>query len=183
MLSFALALDFAGVFLYISSAPIFLLQHLKLNEHQFAWLFISVVAGMVTGSYISGKIAGRFTAIATLKFSYLIQFIAVVLNVLYNYFFDASAPLAFVPLVIYCVGTYMAKPAMVLLILDLYPDNRGLVSSLQAFTQTMLSSVVAGVISPWLSKSTLALAWGMAALLSLGWIAWALYLRFTRQPD
>ncbi len=182
LLSFVLALDFAGVFLYIASAPVFLLKHLSLNEHQFASLFISIVIGMVAGSYISGKIAGRFSIATTMRMSYLLQFTAALLNVVYCTWFLPSAPLAFVPLVIYCVGTYLAKPALVLLILDLFPYNRGLASSLQGFLQTMLSSIVAGVISPWLAKSLLALAWGMLVMLTLGWAAWTLYTKLEPLP-
>ena len=41
----ALAFNFAGLFLYVMSAPIFLIKHLGLNSQQFAWFFVPAVTG------------------------------------------------------------------------------------------------------------------------------------------
>ncbi|WP_033011610.1 multidrug effflux MFS transporter, partial [Xanthomonas vasicola] len=38
--------NFAGIFLYIASAPVLIMQHLKLGEGDFAWLFIPTIGGM-----------------------------------------------------------------------------------------------------------------------------------------
>ncbi len=39
-------IGFGGIFLYISSAPVFVMQHLHLGEGGFAWLFIPTIGGM-----------------------------------------------------------------------------------------------------------------------------------------
>jgi DHA1 family bicyclomycin/chloramphenicol resistance-like MFS transporter len=59
LLAGAAAINFAGFFLYVLSAPVFIYRHLGLNEHQFAWLFMSGVVGMMVGAFVSGRLAGR----------------------------------------------------------------------------------------------------------------------------
>jgi MFS transporter, DHA1 family, multidrug resistance protein len=53
--------NFAALFLYISSAPAFVLDHLKLQQDQFGWFFVPTIAGMVFGSFLSGRAAGRIS--------------------------------------------------------------------------------------------------------------------------
>ncbi len=49
------------IFLYITSAPVFLLRHLHLHETQFYWLFLPIPAGMMLGAALSGRLAGRLS--------------------------------------------------------------------------------------------------------------------------
>ena len=51
--------NFGALFLYITSAPAFVLDMLKLNEQQFGYFFVPTIAGMVIGAYFSGRAAGR----------------------------------------------------------------------------------------------------------------------------
>jgi DHA1 family bicyclomycin/chloramphenicol resistance-like MFS transporter len=71
---------------------------------------------------------------------------------------------------------YLAKPTLLIAILDLFPDNRGMASSVQAFLQTLAGSLVAGFVAPALAVSPLALALGMALALGAGLLCWAAYL-------
>mgnify|MGYP006151370833 CR=1 FL=1 len=47
-LALAGSIGFGGIFLYISSAPAIVMQHLHLGEGGFAWLFIPTIGGMTT---------------------------------------------------------------------------------------------------------------------------------------
>jgi DHA1 family bicyclomycin/chloramphenicol resistance-like MFS transporter len=78
---------------------------------------------------------------------------------------------------LYTSGMALAMPSLTLMVLDLFPQNRGLASSLQQFTHSFLMALTAGFVSPWLSGLALTLALGMAGLLALGWCAWTIYLR------
>jgi len=71
----------------------------------------------------------------------------------------------------------LVMPSVTLLLLDLFPTLRGLASSLQGFTHTMLSSVVAGAIAPALEHSMRAMAGGMLLFLVLGFLCWTIYGR------
>src|SRR5688572_25828388 len=55
----ALAFNFAGLFLYIAAAPVFLTRHLGLGPEQFAWQFVPTVAGIFFGALVANRLAGR----------------------------------------------------------------------------------------------------------------------------
>ncbi|MCK7501846.1 MAG: multidrug effflux MFS transporter [Comamonadaceae bacterium] len=51
LLSGALAFNFSAFFIYVLSAPVFLMQHLRLSPQEFGWMFIPGVVGMMGGSF------------------------------------------------------------------------------------------------------------------------------------
>ncbi|MBC7208796.1 MAG: Bcr/CflA family efflux MFS transporter, partial [Methyloversatilis sp.] len=55
----AVSMNFAGFFLYVMSAPVFLMEHLGVSPQGFAWLFGPTVAGMMTGSWLGRRLAGK----------------------------------------------------------------------------------------------------------------------------
>lgn len=183
LLAGTVSFNFAGFFLYIASAPVFVIQHLKLAESQFAWLFIPAVSGMIIGAFLSGRLAGRISAKETIKYAFMLLITAAALNLVYNLLFSPSLPWAVLPVMLYGMGMSLAMPTISLLALDLYPLNRGLVSSMQGFAQTMLNAGVAGLASPFLSFSMIALAAGMGAFLLLGLFAWVNYLKVKEQKE
>jgi DHA1 family bicyclomycin/chloramphenicol resistance-like MFS transporter len=171
------ALNFAGFFIYILSAPAFVYDLLGLNEKQFAWLFLPGIVGVVFGAFLSGRFAGRFSAGRTVGIAYCIMISAAATNVAYSALAAPALPWSVLPIMIYTVGMALAMPSITLLALELFPRRRGMTSSFQGFIHSFLSSVSAGVISPLLSHSALTLALGMTGLLSLGWMSWMIYLR------
>jgi DHA1 family bicyclomycin/chloramphenicol resistance-like MFS transporter len=72
------------------------------------------------------------------------------------------------------MGMSMVAPGLTLLVLDLFPHIRGTVASCQSFTMTMLSALVAGVISPLVSSSVLLLAVAQLAFVLTGFMLWRL---------
>lgn len=179
-LSLAVGLNFAGFFLYIASAPVFIIQHLHLGEHQFGWLFIPAVSGIVLGAFISGRLAGKCSLRSTVQYAFMISFTAATLNVLYNLATPPGLPWAVLLIMLYGTGMSLAMPSISLLNLELYPRNRGMVSSLQGFIHTMGSALAAGLLSPWLAHSPLLLALGMLGCLLGGGGAWLIYLRVSK---
>ena len=175
-LSLAVGLNFAGFFLYIASAPVFIIQHLHLGAHQFGWLFIPAVSGIVLGAYISGRLAGKCSLRRTVQYAFMIAFAAAILNVLYNVATLPGLPWAVLIIMLYATGMSLAMPSISLLNLELYPRNRGMVSSLQGVVHTLGSTLAAGLLSPWLAHSPLLLALGMLGCLIGGGVAWLNYL-------
>ena len=175
LLAGTVALHFAGFFLYIASAPVFVLQTLHLQEDQFARLFIPAITGVMIGAFLSGRVAGRITPQQTVKYAYMLLLSAAAINLTYNSVFTPSWPWAVLPITLYGMGMSLAMPSITLLALDLFPQHRGLVSSMQGFVQTMLNAVVAGIISPMLSFSPIYLAIGMVGFLLLGRLTWQIY--------
>jgi len=176
LLSSAVALNFCGFFLYILSAPAFVYDLLGLSETEFAWLFVPGIAGVTSGAYLSGRLAGRMTPAKTVNLGYAVMFGAVAFNLVYSAAAEPALPWSVLPIMIYTVGMALAMPSITLLGLDLFPKNRGLAASLQGFEHSLLSAVTAGVVSSFLSHSDITLAFGMAAFAVLGWSCWMLNL-------
>ena len=176
MLSGALALNFAAFFIYVLSAPVFLMQHLSLSPREFGWMFIPGVMGMMAGSLTSGRLAGKLSQRRTIAVAYAVMIAAAALNVVINLNLTPGLPQSVLPIVIFNFGMALSMPSLSLLIIDLLPRQRGLISSCQGFTQTATNALAAAVIAPLLWASTLSLALGMAALLTAGLALFALYL-------
>ena len=64
---------FNALFVYISSAPAFVIGLLGLNAQQFAWLFIPAIGGLMFGSFLSGRLAGRVSAQSTAGLGYAVM--------------------------------------------------------------------------------------------------------------
>ncbi|KQO02205.1 MULTISPECIES: multidrug effflux MFS transporter [Stenotrophomonas] len=172
-LSLAGSVNFGGIFLYIASAPVFVMQHLRLGEGGFAWLFIPTIGGMTTGAFLSGRMAGRTLPVRQIGIGFACCALSAVLNIAYAASVEQlQLPWAVLPIFLGGLGTALIFPVLALAVLDMYPQQRGLASSLQAFVQLMISTVVAGVISPLLSGRPLYLALGMAGFMLLGFAFW-----------
>jgi len=167
----ALSLNFAGFFIYVLSAPVFLMKHLGIPETGFLWLFGPAMAGLMSGSWLSGRLAGKVTPGRTIALGYLVMSCAALGNVGINLALPPGLPLSVVPLFVYTLGMALAMPSLTLLALDPFPAQRGLAASCQTFFQSGFNSLAAALIAPALWGSTLTLALGMAGLMGLGGIA------------
>ncbi|HUL97770.1 MAG TPA: multidrug effflux MFS transporter [Usitatibacter sp.] len=181
LLSLAAGFNFNGFFLYVVSAPVFLGVHLHLGPQQYAWLFLPCILGIMFGSQLSGRAAGRQVPTRTVRSAYAFMFVASVGNLAYNFVASPAVPWAVIPIMMYGIGFAMAMPSITLITLDLFPTRRGMAASLQGFVSGMVNVVTSGLISPALSGDTHWLAIGMVALMSMGLTSWALYLRSARR--
>lgn len=176
------SVNFAGLFLYIASAPRIVRELLHLSAQGFPWLFLPVVAGLIGGAWLSGRMAERRSPGFTVNLGYAVMLLACVLHLLLALVFPAPRlPWSMLPLIFHGVGVQLAFPTLTLLLLDRFPHRRGGISSVQAFASLLLCSVVAGVLSPWLSGSMLQLALGASALTVIGVFAWWWYRRLTHR--
>ena len=167
------AFNFGGMFLYIASAPVIVMQHLHLGERDFAWLFIPTIGGMVVGAYLSGRAAGRMTGDRLTSLGFVSGGVGAALLIGYAALAATFAiPWAVLPLFLTGMGVSLVFPILTLAILDMYPRQRGACSSLQAFTNLVVAAVVAGAMAPWLSHDPLYLALGSASLTLVGWAFW-----------
>lgn len=177
--AFAAALNFTALFLYISSAPVFLMRHLHLSETQFYWLFVPMPAGMMLGAALSGRLAGRVTPIRTVVIGYAIMVGAALANVAFHAFHRAQLPWSVAPLFVYAIGMALAMPSLVLFGLDIFPAQKGLAASCQTFLMSSINAITAGVLSPLANASAFHLAAVSAMLTSAGVLCTVLF--FTRR--
>ena len=177
------AFNFAALFLYIASAPVFVMEHLGLGEDQFGWFFIPTIAGMVTGAFLSGRAAGRLTGTRLACIGFALCGAAAVLNIGYTLWVGTPAlPWGVLPMALNALGISLVFPILTLAILDMYPRQRGAASSLQAFTSLILQSGVAGLLSPLVSHQPLHLALAAAACTLVGFLLWWWEVTRTRLP-
>ena len=181
-LAAASSLTFAGLFLYIASAPDFVMELLQLNERQFGWLFIPTIGGMTLGAFVSGRAAGRISGVRQVGIGFACCGVAALGNVGYNAWVASMAlPWAVLPIAVAAFGVALIFPIVTLAILDMYPRQRGASSSLQAFTSLVLNALVAGVLSPLLSHHGLHLALAAALFTLSGWLFWRWEMRVVRK--
>lgn len=178
--SFAVALNFVGFFVYIMSAPVFLMRHLGLSEREFLWLFGPAMAGLVLGSWISSRLAGRASSQTAIAHGYTLMAGAAAANLLINLLLPPGLPWSVVAIFLYTIGMALTMPSLTLASLDLFPAQRGLASSCQACLQSIASAVVAGIVAPLLWDSTLHLALGMIGLLTAGALCAGVHAHLTR---
>ena len=166
----ALSANFAGFFLYVLASPVFLVKQLGFTQHQFGYMFIPTVCGMILGSYLAKRAAGRYARQKVVKVAYLWMAAMVILNVLVCYILPTRPLYNILPIALFNIGMALAMPILSLVALDRHPKIRGTAASGQAFIQMMLSTVSAGLIVPlvWYAPSGLALA--MAGYLIFGWL-------------
>lgn len=181
-LSGALALNFAGIFLYVLSAPVFLIEHLGVSPQGFAWLFVPAVGGTVLGSFVSGKLAGRLSSRRTIALGYLIMGLAAAANLALNLALEPKLPWAILAFPVYTIGMALTMPSLQLLALDLFPEKRGLASSCQGVMQTGTNVLTAALLAPLLWTTPLTLACGMAGFLLLSVIVFAIALWHYHAP-
>jgi DHA1 family bicyclomycin/chloramphenicol resistance-like MFS transporter len=162
-------LNFAGFFIYIASAPVYLPQ-LGVTTWGFAWLFVPMIAGIMAGAALSGRMAGRLAPRQTVQAAFAVMLSGVAANAFIVWLVAPGVPWHVVPIMIYTIGSALMMPSVTLLLLDLFPTMRGLASSLQGFVQFAFSGLVAGTIAPFLALSLPGLAAGMAVF-ALGSVA------------
>jgi DHA1 family bicyclomycin/chloramphenicol resistance-like MFS transporter len=172
MLALASGVPFNGMFLYVLSAPVFLGEILGLGPAQFFWFFALTIAGIMSGAFLSGRMAGRVKATHQIRYGFLIMAGVGAINLVLNLVFVPEAWWALVPIALYAFGWAMMVPVVTLMVLDLVPERRGMASSLQAFVGSSANGVVAGAVAPLVMHSAVALAATALALMSIGVVSW-----------
>ena len=154
LLALASGIPFNGMFLYVLSAPAFLGEHLQLAPPDFFWLFLLTIAGIMMGAWLSGRMAGRLPAKQQIRYGFSVMLLVSVVNVAANFVWVPQASWAMFPIALFAFGWALMVPVVMLLVLDLYPERRGMASSLQAFVGSTANGFVAGVVAPLVMHST-----------------------------
>jgi DHA1 family bicyclomycin/chloramphenicol resistance-like MFS transporter len=178
LLALASGIPFNGMFLYVLSAPVFLGEHLGLQPQQFFWFFMLTIGGIMAGAFDSGRVAGKIAPKRQIRNGFLIMLCIGTLNLVANLLFTPHVSWAMFPIAIFSFGWAMMVPVVTLLVLDLHPERRGMASSLQMFVGSSANGIVAGVISPLVMHSTIALAVSSVLMMCIGLLAWV-YIRRT----
>ncbi len=181
LLALASGVPFNGMFLYVLAAPAFLGDLLALQPSQFYWFFLLTISGIMSGAWLSGRLAGHIAPKRQIRHGFVIMLVVGVLNLLANLWLPAHASWSMFPIAVFAFGWALMVPVVTLLVLDLYPERRGMASSLQAFVGSTANGIVAGVVAPLVMHSAIGLASASLLMLLVGLVAWVYLHR--RWPD
>ena len=171
-LAFTFALMFGGFFLYVAGAPHIIYDHLGLGVNDFWVLFVPIVVGVMLGSFIAGRLAGHITSERTVWLGFMVMVVASLCNLLQSYLL-APAPINVIaPAALYLMGMAIAMPNLSLMGLDCFPQNRGMASAMQSFTQMGMTALVVGLIVPWVSLEVSWMALTMLLLNGAALLLW-----------
>ncbi len=176
LLALASGIPFNGMFLYVLAAPEFLGTHLALAPTQFFWFFVLTIIGIMGGAWASGRLAGTIEPKRQIRHGFVIMLGVSLVNVAANFVWPPHPAWSLLPIAVFAFGWALMVPVVTLLLLDLYPQRRGMASSLQAVIGSTANGLVAGAITPLVMHSTRALALTSLAMMGVGLAAW-IFLR------
>lgn len=179
----AYALMFGAFFVYVLSAPVFLMQHLGLGEADFIWLFGPATAGLIGGSALAGRNAVRWSGDKTLVRAFGVMAAATVYNLAVCVAAPRGAAWYVAYVFVFNLGMSLAIPTLTMRALDCVPARRGTGSSVQLFVQTGFNAFIAAVLAPLAWGSPLSLAIAAAGLWLCAGLAVLLASRLARAPQ
>ena len=181
LLALASGVPFNGMFLYVLSAPAFLGELLHLEPTQFFWLFLLNIGGIMGGAWVSGRLAGKIAPKKQVRHGLLIMLVISLINLGANLLLPLHPGWAMLPIAIFSFGWALMVPVVTLLVLDLFPQRRGMASSLQAVVGSTANGLVAGLLAPLVMHSAMALAVASLGLMLIGLVSWVVLHR--RWPE
>jgi DHA1 family bicyclomycin/chloramphenicol resistance-like MFS transporter len=176
LVALAIALSFAGLFLYVASVPAFLGHELGLPPTEYAVMFVPIVAGIVLGSLAAERLAGRVASTRLILAGFSIQLVTGIVNVTFHAVHAATVPWSVLPLGFYAFGMSLATPGLLLVGLDQFPQMRGLAASCQAFAMVLLAGLVTQ-LAPTFGGRALALGLVQGVLCIAAFASWLITIR------
>lgn len=173
----------SAIYLYVLSAPAFVSQHLGLSPQAFGWLFIPIVSGMILGSLLALRVAGRMDPAASVMLGHALMLCANLGNIGIAASLPPSLTWPILALPLFALGMMLTQPGLQLLALNCFPARLGLASSGYVTVQQASNALSSALLVPFLLGSTLRLALGVAALQLLALLAFWLSQRIPRRTD
>lgn len=170
--SMCLSLGAGGFLIYIATADDVVRNILGLGPTQFWCMFMPIVAGLIIGSAVSTRLAGRVKTKRQIYGGFAFMVFGAFVNFLVNFCFEhPPVPLAVMPISFYTFGCSLVAPILTVESLDIFPKRRGMASSLQGFLQIIIFALISGVVAALVYKSGLKHSIGMIVLLGLSALA------------
>ena len=174
LLLMCLSITFAGMFLYIAGASPIIYNFLGLTGHHFSILFVPMVLGMMVGSWLAGKMSTSHTPVVTVSWGFVVLIIAALFNILQALYLPPTPLTVIGPLTIYAFGISLLMPSISVMVIDCFPRNRGVASSMQGFFYMGCNALVASMLLPLVLDHLLWFALSQATVLGIGLLLWGL---------
>ena len=171
-LALGIAFAFGGIFVYVAGSPAVMFDHLGYGADDFGILFVPMVAGLMLGSFVSGRVAHRASPSRTVSLAFATMAGAVALNLAQAHWLAPAAWNVIGPLVIYASGASLAMPGVTVMVLDCFPRQRGMASAAQGFIQMVTMAAISAILVPLVVGRIADFALGQAALFGLALALW-----------
>lgn len=176
----AITLAFAGQFLYIGAAAIFVVDLLGKGPDDFWMFFVPMISGIVIGAWISGRSAGRVSGRRLVTAAIAFSTLAGLVNIGLALVFGAALPYAVIGPFLIALGTGTAFPTVQISLLDLFPEARGAAASVAGVLPLAVNALLAAVLAPVVTDTVVHLAVASAVLVLLGGLCWVWHLATSR---
>lgn len=178
LLALSSAASFSTVLVFVASAPAIVLDHWKLSETQFGWMFVPMISGMMGGAWLSGRMAGRLAPQRQVAIGFALSFcVSAAVSLAHIMTSHVSVLLQQLGLVVLAMGAQLAAPVLAIAMLDRFPQVRGTAASVQSFITLVWSTMVMGFVATQLQGSMLFIT-GFGVLGSgLGYLLWRAAIR------
>ncbi|HXC59384.1 MAG TPA: multidrug effflux MFS transporter [Steroidobacteraceae bacterium] len=173
LLAISAALAMSSLFIYIGSAPAIILERWHLKETQFHYIFIPVVAGFMVASLVGGRIAGRVSRVAQMRFGFALLCLAGITGTV-AHLWSRAVPILLIQVLLFGMasGAQLTYPVLTLEMIDMHPQARGAAASVQTFIALGLGGIAMGLIAPTLHGDLKLLAFISLATATLAWLGW-----------
>lgn len=177
------AFGFGGQFLYIASAPLFIVDLLGLGEQDFWILFVPMMGGLIVGAFLAGRAAGVLTQERLVGIGFVIAVAGAMTGVVVTSLPGLpDLPWAIVGPSTVAFGIALVFPVIQLALLDEFPEHRGAAASVGMFVSLVFQSLQAGVISAFAATSLERLALTSLGFVVIGWALWTWHARTSARP-
>ena len=171
------ALAFGGQFLYIGGAAIFVVDLLHRGTLDFWMFFVPMISGVVLGSWVSARAAGRMSGRRLVTIGFSLAVVAGIGNVLVSTLsVGATVPYAVIGPAVLSLGVATAFPTVQLAMLDMFPSRRGAAASVGTFIQLTLNAATTSALIPFVTGSVTQLASAALVFVALGLALWTWHL-------
>jgi DHA1 family bicyclomycin/chloramphenicol resistance-like MFS transporter len=170
------ALAFGSYFVYVVGAPIVVVDLLGLGEQDFWVLFVPMIGGMVVGSWLTNRLAGRLDGRVLVDRAMTGLVLAGAANVVLTAVVP-TLPWAVVGPALMGTAIGIVFPVLQLAMLDLFPHHRGSAASMASFASLVFNAALAGVVIPLVSATLSTLAATSLGLAVLGVVLWVWHRR------
>jgi len=172
--------SFSGFFIYIAGAPTIIYDFLGLGAEDFPVLFIPLVSGMMLGAFISTKLALQWPIQRTIGFGFILMSFSALLNLVQAAYMDVTPITIIAPVALYALGVSLVLPAITVLSLDCFPNNRGSAAAMQGFIQMLMTAAIASLVIPFLHEERLYFVLSQLLLLLLARGLWSRITKYSK---
>jgi DHA1 family bicyclomycin/chloramphenicol resistance-like MFS transporter len=163
---------FGGLFLYIVGSPAIIFDHLGLGANSFAVQFVPMVAGVICGSWLAGRLSARVAPERMISSAMALATLAVLLNFAQAHWLEPTPLTVVAPLVLYAFSVALCMPNLTVMALDCFPRNRGMASAVQAFVQMAINALIPALAVPLVAASLRDFALAQGGFLLLAVLLW-----------